>query len=105
MDLGAGCVEGVTTVHNVAWRKRIAAKRYLCDACEWWRASGLTLDDCETDEQREAVRKAEAAEWSIHPGEQYIYARGVESGEFYSYRGRPDMDEVCRDLDLWRDCD
>lgn len=81
----------------------MAKKQYRCDACDQWLMAGYTVADCETDEQRERVKAAEADKWQILPGQQYRKQTGIYDGEFYTYRGRIDMDSVTCDLEMWDD--
>ncbi len=78
-----------------------ARKHYRCDASELWLRSGFRLDDCETSDQRLMVEAAEADKWKILPGQAYRRVTGIHEGELCTYRARPGMDAVCRDLDLW----
>lgn len=81
----------------------IAKKHYPCDACERWRLLGYTVADCETEEQKLAVKFAEIDGWRILPGQRYRRVTGIHEGELCTYRARIDMDAVCLDLDLWGD--
>ena len=78
-----------------------AKKHYRCDACEEWRRSGYSLDDCETSDQRLIVEAAEADKWRILPGQPYRKVTGIHEGDFCTYRARPGMDTLCFELGLW----
>ena len=78
-----------------------ARKHYLCCASEQWRRAGYTVADCETSEQRLIVEAAEADKWRILPGQPYRKVKGIHEGELSTYRARPGMDSVCRDLELF----
>ena len=78
-----------------------ARKHYRCDASEQWRRFGYTVADCKTSEQRMMVESAEADKWRILPGQAYRKVTGIQGGEFSTYRARPGMDAVCRDLGMW----
>ena len=79
----------------------VARKNYRCFACESWLDNGYTLDDCETDEQREIVIQAKKDGWKILKGEKHIKQTGVDSGVFYTSRYKIGMDKVVRALDLY----
>ena len=78
-----------------------AKKLYRCDASEQWRRAGYTVADCETAEQRLIVEAAEADRGLILPGQAYRKVTGIHEGDLCTYRARPGMDEVCRDLEMW----
>lgn len=80
-----------------------ARKHYACDACHWWSRSDYTVNDCETSEQRLIVEAAQADRWRILPGQAYRKVTGVHEGQMSTYRARPGMDTVCRELDLFQD--
>lgn len=77
-----------------------ARKHYYCDACYWWQRSGYTLDDCETADQKLLVEAAIADKFKIKPGQAYRKVHGKDQGEFVTYRARPGMDTVIRELNL-----
>ncbi len=79
----------------------VARKNHHCIACEAWLDSGYTLDDCETDEQREIVIKAQKDGWKILKGEKHMKQTGVDFGVFYTARAKLDMDKVVYALDLY----
>jgi hypothetical protein len=79
----------------------VAQKNYQCVACEAWLDSGYTLDDCETEEQKEIVKKAESDGWKILKGEKHIKQSGVDFGVFYTTRAKIDMDKIVLALDLY----
>ena len=78
-----------------------ARKRYRCDASDWWCSQGMSLDDCETEEQRQAVQAAEADKWIILPGQQYLKEVGKFDGMIYTFRARPSMHKACKELDVY----
>jgi hypothetical protein len=80
-----------------------ARKHYPCDACYWWDRSGYGLDDCETSEQRLMVEAAQADKWRILPGQMYLKVTGVFEGAITTYRARPGMQAVLRELGLDED--
>lgn len=81
----------------------LARKHYKCDACEEWNRAGYTLRDCATNEQRLIVQAAEADRWRILPGQRYRKVVGIFERDLCTYRARPGMDTVCRELGLWYD--
>ena len=78
-----------------------AKKGYPCDACAVWDNMGMALEDCQTDEQRKIVQAARADGWRILPGQLYLKTVYSEGGAMRTYRARPGMDVVCRELDLF----
>ena len=78
-----------------------AKKGYPCGACAVWDDMGMSLEDCQTDDQREIVKAAQADGWRILPGQLYRKLIYVEDGVVRTYRARPGMDSVCHDLDLF----
>jgi hypothetical protein len=78
-----------------------ARKKHRCDASEWWCNSGVNLEDCETEEQRQAVRDAEADKWLILPGQKYLKVTGIYDGDICTFRARPGMNKVCLELDIY----
>lgn len=75
-------------------------KHYRCDASEQWWRSGYTIADCETSDQRLIVEAAEADKWRILPGQEYRKIIGTHDGDFCTYRARPGMYSVCKELGL-----
>ena len=65
------------------------------------KATPHDVADCETSEHRLMVESAEADKWRILPGQAYRKVTGIHEGDFCTYRARPGMDAVCRDLDMW----
>lgn len=78
-----------------------ARKKYACDACYWWLQSGLTADDLNSDDQRLMLKAAEADNWKILKGQQYLRQTGVQDGEMITYRARVGMNSICIDLDMF----
>ena len=78
-----------------------AKKTYHCDACAVWDSMGMALEDCQTDEQRKIVKAAQADGWRILPGQMYLKTVYSEDGAMRTYRARPGMDYVCRELGLF----
>lgn len=77
-----------------------ARKHYCCDASYWWLRSGYTVDDCENGDQRLIVDAAVADGFGIKPGQWYRKVIGKQDGDFVTYRARPGMDSVIRELNL-----
>lgn len=78
-----------------------AKKHYQCDASYVWGQSGFSADDCETKDQAMMVGAAEADKWKILPGQAYRKVVMKQDGELVTYRARPGMDAVCRELGLF----
>ena len=77
-----------------------ARKHYYCDASYFLMRSGYTVDDCTTDDQRLIVEGAIADGFGIRPGQEYRKVIGKQDGDFVTYRARPGMDSVIRELNL-----
>jgi len=77
-----------------------ARKHYECDACHWWLKSSYSIEDCETADQRLYVEAAIADKYKIKPGQFYRRVKGLYDGNFVTYRARPGMDIVIRELNL-----
>lgn len=82
-------------------RRRVvtARKRHKCDACYWWHRSNYGVNDC-TSSQWSVVLTAQADEWSIVPGQQYLAVTGVHDGVLSTYKARLDMQQLIEELDL-----
>ncbi len=78
----------------------IAKKMYKCDACWWWR-NYMTLNDCETPEQKQIIQNAKHDDWKILPGQQYRNVIGIQDGELVTFRARIDVDHLCWDLEVY----
>ena len=65
--------------------------------------SGYGLDDCETSEQRLIVEAAQADKWRILPGQKYLKVVRIWEGALTTYRARPGMQTVLRELGLDED--
>lgn len=81
----------------------VARKDYLCDASDRWNCMGSDLSECTTSAQREAVKASQTDGGRILRGQTYLKVTGKSDGELCTYRARPGMDKVCRELDLWID--
>ena len=80
---------------------RTARKQYKCDAYAWWNSCNMSLNDCETPEQRLVVEACEADKGKILPGQTYRYQRGLFEGHMVTWRERVGMADVCRALGLY----
>ena len=80
-----------------------ARNNYACDACYWWLRSGLTADDLHSDDQRLILEAAEADNWMILKGQQYLRQTLVHDCQMTTYRARIGMNSVCTELDLFPD--
>lgn len=80
-----------------------ARKDYTCDACFWWNRSGLSINDCVTEEQKQAVITAEQNKWKINKGQEYRKVIGIQDGELVTFKAGVDMDDVCYQLEVYPD--
>ena len=79
----------------------IATKDYDCDACVWLDNGGLP----------EAMNFTEAKQWirakhdgfKIKKGQKYIKVAQIYSGDFCTFRARPEIDAICRKYDIYED--
>ena len=78
-----------------------AKKKHHCDACAVWDNMGMAMEDCQSDYQRKIVQAAQADGWRILPGQMYLKTVYSEDGAMRTYRARPGMDYVCRELGLF----
>ena len=86
-------------------RKPRARKFYKCNACEWIFDAGIVCDIWEelTYTEKRALAKARKARFKIIPGQVYIKVPQVCCGEFFVFRGIPEIDAICQRLDLYED--
>ena len=80
-----------------------ARKDHTCDASIWWLNSECGIEELRSDDQLAEVKAAEADNWMIRKGQQYLRATGVIDGEIFTYRARIGMNRVCTELDLFPD--
>lgn len=79
-----------------------ARKAYLCNAAEWINNSGMGEDDF-APEDWDKIITAKAEGWKILPGTKYVKVKGIYEGEFSTFRGRPELCDICHKYDLY-DC-
>jgi hypothetical protein len=77
-----------------------ARKDYNCAACERLRD---VLGDKEftISEYREIV-KAKRQNWKIKKGQKY-FRQVLTDGEIYTWRAIPEIDQICRDHNLYKE--
>lgn len=78
-----------------------ARKDHTCDACVWWINSDCDVEELHSDDQVAEVAAAEADNWMIRTGQQYLRQTGVQDGEMITYRARVGMNSICVDLELF----
>jgi hypothetical protein len=78
----------------------VARKEYRCQAAEW-----LENDDIEefTQEEQVIYAAAERENFKILIGTKYIKTQGRYEGEFCVFRARIDLDNICRDNEVYQD--
>lgn len=80
--------------------KPIAKKDYCCDASDYI----SEMDDCDfCSDDIEVIEKARVEGNKILKGTKYIKISGKWDGEFAVFRARPDLDEICRKNNLYRE--
>ena len=79
-----------------------ARKDYPCDACDYFVIAEVEPLDL-TEEQKEAVKEAEADGWRIKKGQVYRKVISKYDGRMGVFRARPAMDALCHALDLYPD--
>lgn len=79
---------------------RKARKDHRCHACYWWSMSNFGELDV-TPEDWTVVKQAEADGWKILKGQRYLYQTSVYDGAIQTFKGRLDMDEVCRKYGIY----
>lgn len=78
-----------------------ARKKYHCDASAVFH-NGSCVEDL-PDEDIPAYVAAQMDGFMIMPGQRYIKHVYRDGGELRTYRGRPDMDNICSKHNLWED--
>lgn len=79
----------------------IASKDYVCEACEWLNNYPDVVAEMTFREKRSVVR-ARKVGWLIKKGERYIRDRGILDGEFYTFRARPDINNLCHKYEVYQ---
>lgn len=81
----------------------IAKKEYRCIACSFlmkaWEKDDVA-ENC-TEEEIESVKAAIRDEYKIKPGQKYLYQFIRDCEDVFSFRGRIDIDEICRKYNLY----
>ena len=88
-------------MRTISETRHRARKTYPCDACAWFLRAGLTDEEIDSDEHRAVIAAASEDKYCILPGQMYIRAVYIDGNEFIVYRARPEMNDVCIDLDLF----
>lgn len=83
-----------------------ARKAYRCNACEWIFDNGIVPDiwDELTYAEKRALVRAKRNRQRIMPGQQYRRMRLKCCGEAYTFRAIPEIDAICRRLEIYEDC-
>lgn len=77
-----------------------ARKDYICQACEVIR-DFLGDEEFSFSECKEIV-KARRNNWKIKKGERY-FRQVLKDGSIYTWRAIPEIDQICRDHDLYEE--
>jgi len=78
--------------------EEIARRDYNCEAWEW--IDNSDLEDA-TDEQIKIIEQARKEGCKILKGTLYRKTRGIFEGVFCTYRSRIDLDNICKELELY----
>ncbi len=76
-----------------------ARKDYHCDASHWIEQA-WPHEDFEPEEQMQ-IEKAQAEGWKILAGNKYVKVTGIFEGVFTTFRGRPELCDICTKYDLY----
>ncbi len=79
---------------------RKANKQHQCDACYWWDRSNHGEQDV-TPEEWETIQSAQQDGWKILKGQKYLFQSFVYDGMIQTFKGRTDVDAICRKYDLY----
>ena len=80
--------------------ERVARKHHWCSAWEWFSMSNYGKQDVTPDEWL-VIEGVMADSGRILPGQKYVYQSGVADGEFYEFKARLDMHNICLKYDLY----
>ena len=78
----------------------VARKNHHCDACEFILNNGVNGNGYPISELRIIV-KAKRNGYKILKGEKYFNQVGIFDGDFYSFKGIPEIVELCQKYDLF----
>lgn len=79
---------------------RVARKSHPCGAWYWFDRSEYGPQDIDPDDWL-AIEAARVDRGRILPGMQYIHQTGVDGGQFYDFKARQDMHDICLKYDLY----
>ena len=79
-----------------------ARKNHDCDACNWLLRDGYTGMGYTRPELRE-ISKARANKWQIVKGQNYIKCTYKDGGEIATFKGIPEIHEICLKYNLYPD--
>jgi len=79
---------------------RKANKEHRCDACYWWDRSNYGEQDVTPDEWK-VIESAQQDGWKIVKGQKYLFQSFVYDGMIQTFKGRLDIDEICKKYDLY----
>jgi hypothetical protein len=78
-----------------------ARKNYKCDACKTL-LDYADFNELSFAEKRELV-KAKRDNWEIKKGQAYIRAFMKDNRSTWTFRARPEIEQICQDQDMWID--
>lgn len=81
-------------------------KDHYCNSCEWLRFYGNTSEQLFnefdfTEQEKNAILKAEENGWKTPKGDSCMYAVGVSEGEFYSVHFIQEIHQICVKYELY----
>lgn len=81
---------------------RTARKEYSCAACEAVLDGGLKhFVEKLTFAEKRAIVLARADKWRVKIGAKYVDYRGIQDGDLYQVKMRPEMQEMVSKYDWW----
>jgi len=82
--------------------KPVARKEYDCEASDWLLNSNMGEEDM-TPEEWQTIKNAEAERFKILPGRLHVSQAGIYEGEFYTFRARIDINDICLKYDIYEE--
>jgi len=82
--------------------KPVARKDYYCEGMDWICNVGLGDDEYEPQDLAE-INTARSEGSKILKWQRYIKVVGKWEGEFCTFRCRPEINEICKKYELYRD--
>lgn len=78
-----------------------ASKDYPCNACVWLRNADLRGELSFAELRKVALAKRDG--WKIKKGQKYLKTTGKWDGDFDTVRSRPEIDDICRDHEVYEE--